>query len=90
MMARMDPADKIYRTKAWREARKIVKARDKGVCQICGKAGADAVDHIVPWRDGGAWYELGNLRLVHGRCNSSRVKRPNRVGTSKRRPSRDW
>ena len=80
----------VYRTKAWQVARAQVIARDRGICQMCGLAGGDSVDHIVPWREGGAWYDLENLRLVHRRCNSSRVSRPQRAGKADRRPSREW
>ncbi len=83
--------ERIYNQKAWADVRAVVLARDGGMCTIrgCGRL-ADAVDHIVPWRDGGAWYDLENLRAICTPCNSARVRRPNRVGSSKRRPSRDW
>ena len=64
-----------YKTAAWQAARSQVLARDKGRCQIkgpkCSGAGTD-VDHIKPWRDGGSWYALSNLRLACKSCNSSR------------------
>jgi len=84
--------DRVYATKTWRIVREQVIARDGGVCQICKTAvtGDGAVDHIVPWREGGPWYDLDNLRLVHTRCNSARVKRSQRAGASQRRPSRKW
>ncbi|MCP3938802.1 MAG: HNH endonuclease [Actinomycetia bacterium] len=45
---------------------------------------ATAVDHKVPWRQGGEWYDPSNLRASCVTCNSSRVRR------KKRRPSREW
>ena len=84
-------ASPIYNKKAWRDVRAVVLERDGWVCSVagCGKR-AEAVDHIVSWRDGGAWYDLENLRAICTFHNSQRVKRPNRVGESKRRTSRDW
>ena len=87
----MTSESKVYGSPTWKRVRQLVIARDQGICQICHVGGADAVDHIVPWREGGAWYDLDNLRLVHGKCNSSRVRRGNRVeAAGARRPSREW
>lgn len=78
--------DPIYARKAWAVVRAQVLARDKGICQVC-RAKADAVDHIVPWRQDGAWYDPENLRAICKRCNSARVSR---AGNADRRPSREW
>ena len=82
-------ADRVYATATWRAVRKQVLARDAGVCRLCG-AKAEAVDHIIPWREGGPWYELDNLRAICTACNSARVSRSQRAGSSPRRPSREW
>lgn len=57
----------------WEKTRQIVLRRDPDVCAICGKPGmANSIDHIVPLSLGGAPYDPGNLRRVHGACNSAR------------------
>ena len=33
-------------TTEWRRLRKLVLARDQGICYVCGAPGADEVDHI--------------------------------------------
>jgi 5-methylcytosine-specific restriction protein A len=38
-----------------------VMARDRRVCHVCGGAGSDAVDHIVP----GDNHDLSNLAPIH-------------------------
>lgn len=73
---------------AWRKVRLRVLARDGRVCQIRGagcEVAANEVDHIVPWRVGGALYDEENLRAACRRCNSRRASR-----AVKRRPSREW
>lgn len=74
---------------AWRRVRLRVLDRDGGVCQIRGpgcEVDATEVDHIVPWRVGGALYDPDNLRAACKHCNRSRVHRSRVV----RRPSREW
>ncbi|WP_366484834.1 HNH endonuclease signature motif containing protein [uncultured Arthrobacter sp.] len=61
-------------SRQWRELRaRILKASD--VCHICGRPGADAVDHIVPLARGGT-NDPRNLAPAHHdvepKCN--RVK----------------
>ncbi len=64
-----------YKKQAWQAARKMVLARDGGRCVIngpkCTQAATD-VDHIIPWRDGGSWFGMHNLRASCKACNSSR------------------
>lgn len=73
----------------WRKVvRPAVLARDGGICQIRGPActvTATQVDHIIPWRVGGSWYDLDNLRASCARCNNARAERK-----ITRRPSREW
>jgi len=47
----------------WSTRRLIVLKRDKGICHICGKSGADTVDHVVAGDD----HSLQNLKPVHDR-----------------------
>lgn len=72
----------------WRKVRLEVLERDEYVCQIRGErcsVAATVVDHIVPWRLGGALYDATNLRAACSSCNRSRAWRK-----PVRRPSRDW
>ncbi len=68
-------SDPIYRKKAWTIARRATLERDRHVCQVTPgcKRPAVTADHIIPWRDGGAWYDLDNLRATCKPCNSSRA-----------------
>lgn len=45
----------------WPQRKRAVKARDKGICYICGGPGADSVDHVVAGDD----HSLTNLALAH-------------------------
>lgn len=83
-------AAKVYNTAAWRKARLIVLERDEYRCTIQGDGctgQATAVDHIVPWRAGGDFFALDNLRACCQTCNSKRVSA---VRHSRRNPSREW
>lgn len=59
----------------WKRVRKVVFARDGGVCMKCGnrvKAGDFHVDHIVPVAGGGDEWDLANLELSCAACNLSK------------------
>jgi 5-methylcytosine-specific restriction protein A len=47
----------------WNIRRAQVLRRDRGICYLCGKPGADTVDHIEPNDD----HSLTNLGAVHDR-----------------------
>jgi len=49
-------------------SKKAIFRRDRGICQLCGQPGADEIDHIKPWAEGGS-DEPSNLRAVHHGCN---------------------
>jgi 5-methylcytosine-specific restriction endonuclease McrA len=53
---------------AWEELRAFVIARDRGVCHLCGKQGANTADHLIPISRGGT-DSPHNLRAAHRRCN---------------------
>lgn len=76
------------KTAAWRRVRLRVLERDHGLCQVrlpsCTTT-AEHVDHIVPWRLGGAVYDERNLRGSCQRCNTALANRARVVN-----PSRDW
>lgn len=60
----------------WMRNRDLVRERDAGVCQICGRPieGHGTIDHIVPKSKGGT-NELSNLQLAHERCNQRKGNR---------------
>ena len=47
--------------KDWQTRRLIVLKRDKGICYLCGQAGADRVDHVIANDN----HSLSNLKAVH-------------------------
>jgi 5-methylcytosine-specific restriction enzyme A len=61
-------------TRRWRKLRAAVLARDRGICHLCGHAGARTVDHLVPRAHGGD-DGMANLAAAHGRCNEERGAR---------------
>lgn len=61
-------------TRAWRRLRAQVIRRDRGVCWLCRRPGADSADHVIPADDGGP-DELWNLRAAHVGCNAARGNR---------------
>ena len=50
----------------WSRLRRRILRRDMGVCYICGRPGANSVDHIRSVADGGSDDE-SNLAAVHAR-----------------------
>ena len=67
------------RIKDWATVREEVLARDGGKCVNCG-ASAVEVDHIVEIQDGGAEFDLSNLRsLCHG-CHVRKTVARRRFG----------
>ena len=101
-------AHPVYGSKWRRVVRPAILARDGYLCRIKGPKCttiATTVDHIVPWRKDGAWWEPSNLRASCAACNYGRVDH-RRVcdacgGSDKAnierdtpgtgtRPSRDW
>lgn len=50
--------------KNWASLKRYVIARDKGVCYVCGKPGADEVDHVIPKSEGGT-DTTNNLKAIH-------------------------
>lgn len=72
-------------TRRWRTLRPYILRRDRGLCHLCGKPGADSVDHLVPVAHGGT-DEVTNLAAAHKACNSSRGAR----GLQQPRTTRAW
>ena len=72
-------------TRKWRELRRLVLIRDRGICQLCGRPGANSVDHKTP-RERGGGDQMSNLRATHLRCNIQRGVNAIESPT----PSREW
>lgn len=62
----------------WRQRVEAVKRRDKGICYLCGEAGADTVDH----KQAGDNHSMSNLGLVHDRIPNSQGVNCHRYKTS--------
>lgn len=69
-------SSKIYNTKRWKELRKLKLAQNP-LCQDCLTLGvieaANHVDHVQAIADGGAPFELENLRALCIRCHSRKT-----------------
>jgi len=61
-------------SQGWARIRKQVLERDMGVCHLCGGEGANSVDHLIPFSQGGG-DNLDNLAAAHQTCNSRRGAR---------------
>ena len=60
-----------YRDRVYRNRRERI-LRDSDICHICGRPGADSVDHIIPLAKGGT-NAMGNLKPAHlFPCNRSK------------------
>ena len=58
---------KLEKERQLREARRFVKARDKGKCRCCGKPGRDV--HHLMFRSQGGDHDPNNLALLCQRCH---------------------
>ena len=85
-------AKRPYDSRYWRETiRPRILKRDSHRCQlaypnIC-QTKATHVDHIIPWQQGGPWYDDWNLRAACPPCNTHRQWAPDPTNTT---PSRNW
>jgi 5-methylcytosine-specific restriction protein A len=73
---RADDVDLLYRTSAWRRLRRQVLQAEP-LCRICkrdeGRAvPAVVVDHIVPVKQGGSFWSIGNLQPLCNRCHEAK------------------
>ena len=67
---RQHPA--VVDPRRWRLLRRRILDRDGWRCVQCGKAGRLEVDHVVPVKDGGDWWDPSNLRTLDRRCHFSK------------------
>jgi 5-methylcytosine-specific restriction endonuclease McrA len=67
----------------WQAKRRLVLARDLGVCRMCGAA-ATCVDHIIPLARGGS-DEYTNLQAACATCNARKGARLMAPGQDSRR-----
>jgi len=82
-----------YHDKRWKQLRIRILRRDQGICQISGDrctGTANEADHIISWREGGAWFDEANLRAACKPCNSQRTRRTIINTTINDTPSRNW
>ena len=74
----------------WPALRLRILNRDRWECQVRGprcRGRAEVVDHVVPWKAGGSWWDPSNLQAACRSCNTARAY----AGfVSRRRPSREW
>jgi len=68
---RPDPDDSVSRTRAHQKYSQDIYEIYKEMCWLCGKKGADTIDHVVPVLWGGADHP-SNLKPAHRSCNSSK------------------
>lgn len=59
----------VYRSVKWGIARARTLNRDGWRCRECGRPGVLEVHHVKALADGGAPYDLANLRTVCRRCH---------------------
>lgn len=62
-------------TRRWREVivPRVIK-RDRGICHLCDRPGAETADHLVPYSLGGT-HHYDNLKAAHLKCNRIRGNR---------------
>ncbi len=53
------------------ERNRLIVLAGNPVCWICGQAGADSADHVIPVALGGS-HALSNLKAAHLSCNLRR------------------
>jgi 5-methylcytosine-specific restriction endonuclease McrA len=69
--------------------REGVMRRDGGRCQECGSTENLAIDHRVPWTEGGSSTDPENLQVLCRTCNSRKGARMGPASSSSRRRRSD-
>ena len=74
----------------WKRLRRQILA-SSDVCWLCGKPGADTVDHLLPLSQFPELaHDIGNLRPAHKTCNSKKGAGLPDDKTSEMPRSRRW
>lgn len=60
---------------AWNRIKANVIASYNGICHLCGDPGAQQVDHLIAYAEGGT-DDISNLRPVHGVANTQNNRCP--------------
>ena len=66
-------ANSAYNDPAYQRNRREI-LQGEPMCYLCGRAGADTADHIIPIFQGGT-NDIENLRPAHRACNSAKGSR---------------
>ena len=67
-----EPAESRYDTWEWRSLAAIAKRRAGMRCEDCGSDGPLDAHHIRPVGEGGAFWDLANLRALCRNCHQAR------------------
>jgi 5-methylcytosine-specific restriction protein A len=68
----------------WKRTVARIIARDRGVCYLCGRPGADTADHVVPVSQGGSHHD-SNLKAAHREpCHKAKTERERLAALRKR------
>ncbi|RPJ28255.1 MAG: HNH endonuclease [Chloroflexi bacterium] len=62
----------------WVKLRNRILARDNYLCRLCGRTGANSVDHIWPRSKGGT-HDEWNLQAAHMVCNRRKYNSTRKV-----------
>lgn len=81
-LSRQKRARRARNSARWQQARALAKQRDGNRCVSCGATEELQVHHIVRLEDGGAEFDLNNLRTLCVGCHGQR-HRGDRGSTSR-------
>jgi len=73
------PRPAEYHTALWRRVSQAHRARHP-VCEFCGVAPAEEVDHILSTSKGGAMFDEANLRSLCKRCHARKTNAEDGAG----------
>lgn len=66
-----ETGNKLYHTARWRKLRVIV-LNEEPICKQCDDSPSTLVDHKIPWRLGGSFWDRDNLQGLCIRCHNSK------------------
>lgn len=70
--------------KAWTSTRRRILKRDRGICYICGRPGADQVDAKIPESQGGQHVD-SNLGAIHSKpCHEDKTRHEIAAGRARK------